>query len=124
MASTNSPRNSVGGRSDRGISCPFHYALSQCTDARGISGVNQIVLEGNIREKVRKRKERMRIVHAANEILEKGTASASDLTCEELRVLNRYKKRPGDSPLKNKKDDLVAPWERRRNRKGSYLEEE
>jgi len=63
----------------------------------------------------------MQLMH---EMLEKGTASALDLTCEELRVLNRYKKQPGDSPVKNKKDDLVAQWEHRWNLKGSYLEEE
>jgi len=36
--------------------------------------------------------------------------------------LNQYKKRPGDSPLKGHKEELVAQWERRRNREGSLLE--
>ncbi len=48
--------------------------------------------------------------------------NSSEYTVSELKVLIQYKKQPGDSPLKSKKDDLIAQWDHCWNCQGSCLE--
>jgi hypothetical protein len=72
-------------------------------------------------KKERQARKRRKLCTLATAILAEAK-TPSKLTSKDLRILNIYKKRPNDSPLKCTKPMLVEQWGRRCGRQGSLLE--